>query len=72
MLSQYQLKNEIGSLDVIITVLTSDLARQRGKGATNGMQDQLIKQMREALAELRRRRGQRKFLLTAIESDEIL
>jgi hypothetical protein len=69
MLSQYQLKNEIGSLDLMITALSSDLAHQRRKGATRGLQAQLIKQMREALTELRRRRGQRRLLLTAIESD---
>ena len=67
--NHYQLKKEIVSLDMIIAALSFDLSRQRREGAKNRLQAHLIKQMKEALSELRRRRGQRRLLLKAIEKN---
>jgi len=64
---ELQLRKELGTLDMMIAALAADLARQHGRGEQGGPESQLVKQMCEALEELRRRRGQTKFLLVALE-----
>jgi hypothetical protein len=64
--NEFQLRKELGALDMMIAALTADLAHQQGQ-AEKKAGTQIIKQMGEAIVELRRRRGQTKFLLVALE-----
>jgi hypothetical protein len=69
-INEFQLRKELGALEQMIAALSVDLARQCGRGRKTSSQNQLIEQMGEALTELRRRRGQRKFLLKALERNK--
>ncbi|MCI0487671.1 MAG: hypothetical protein L0229_13850 [Blastocatellia bacterium] len=59
------LKNEVGSLELLISALSSDLAEQREH---NRSSDGLLTEMEEALCELRRERGFKKVLLSALDN----
>jgi hypothetical protein len=63
MLSKSDLRREVGSLEVLINVISSELNGARNAPAT------LAKEMEEALEELRLARGLRKILLTALDDN---
>lgn len=58
------LKNEVGSLEMLISALSSDLVEQRQCNSSEG---KLLQEMEEALCELRRERGFKKVLLSALD-----
>ena len=59
------LRKEVGSLEMLISALSCDLAEQR---VYNVSENSLLTEMEEALRELRRERGFRKVLLSALEN----
>lgn len=68
MLNKSVLKKELGSLDMLISALSDELVRQPEARSQSGPAKILLKEMEEALCELRQARGIRKMLLTAIEN----
>ena len=68
MMNEFDLRKEVRSLDMLIGALSFDLAQQRDADKQPESADRLLMEMEEALCELRRSRGLRKILLTAIES----
>ncbi|HXG91602.1 MAG TPA: hypothetical protein VNN73_04440 [Blastocatellia bacterium] len=68
-MSEIQLMQEIKSLDVMIAVISSDMALQQRNDKSDSC---LVSEMMEALAELRLMRSQRRFLLAAIETQQMV
>jgi len=68
MMNEFDLRKEVRSLDMLIGALSFDLAQQRDADKQPESADGLLMEMEEALRELRRSRGFRKILLSAIES----
>lgn len=62
MLSKSDLRREVGSLEVLINLISDELNDARNTPAT------LAKEMEEALEELRLARALRKILLTAFDN----
>lgn len=67
-MNEFDLRKEVRSLDMLIGALSFDLTQQRNSGKQPESADRLLMEMEEALCELRRSRGLKKILLTAIES----
>ena len=67
-MNEFDLRKEVRSLDMLIGALSFDLAQQREADQQPESTDSLLMEMEEALRELRRSRGLRKILLTAIEN----
>ena len=65
MLNKYDLMKEVGSLDMLISAVSYDLAEQQ-KGSASP--SELLTEMEEALCELRKARGFRKVLLTVLDN----
>lgn len=68
MLNKTDLKKELGSLDMLISALSDELVRQPEMKAQSDIANTLLREMEEALCELRQARGLKRMLLTAIES----
>jgi hypothetical protein len=68
MLNKTELKKELGSLDMLISALSAELVRQPDMKSQSDIADTLVREMEEALWELRQARGLKRMLLTAIES----
>ena len=71
--NKWDLQREVGSLDMLISALSNDLIKERDeKGSLNHTPGQadtiLLKEMEEALCELRQARGMTKVLLVAMAS----
>jgi hypothetical protein len=68
MLNKLELQREVSSLDVLIKVLSSEIVREPGYGTPCESPSALMKEMEEALYQLRQARGFRKILLTALDN----
>jgi hypothetical protein len=68
MMNKSELKKELGSLDMLISALSDELVRQPEMKSQSGAANLLVREMEEALCELRQARGLKRMLLTAIES----
>ncbi|HEX8088251.1 MAG TPA: hypothetical protein VF762_05325 [Blastocatellia bacterium] len=68
MLNKFDLQREVSSLDVLISVLSSEIVREPRYCTPSGSPNELLREMEEALYELRQARGIRKILLTALEN----
>ena len=65
MKKESNLIKEIISLDMMINALAIDLAEQLGSNAQTAQSHKLVREITDALEELRLRRGVRKMLLSA-------
>ncbi|HVG20996.1 MAG TPA: hypothetical protein VNI02_18245 [Blastocatellia bacterium] len=68
MLNKLDLQREVNSLDVLISVLSSEIVREPEYGTSEESPNGLLREMEEALYQLRQARGLRKILLTALEN----
>jgi hypothetical protein len=68
MLNKSDLQREVSSLDILISVLSSEIVREPGYGTPRESSSLLMKEMEEALYQLRQARGLRKVLLTALDN----
>jgi hypothetical protein len=68
MLNKFDLQREVSSLDVLISVLSSEIVREPRYTTPSGSPNELLREMEEALCKLRQARGLRKILLTALEN----
>ncbi|HSE98719.1 MAG TPA: hypothetical protein VLD57_10695 [Blastocatellia bacterium] len=66
MISMIDLKKEVGSLDMLINVLSDELNREPLAGAADES-GRLLEEMKEALDHLRQARGLRKMWVVALE-----
>jgi hypothetical protein len=66
MLTKWDLQREVGSLEMLISALSNDLVREKSGSAQGTAETTLLKEMEEALCELRQARGLTKVLLVAI------
>jgi hypothetical protein len=66
MLKKWDLNKEAGSLEMLITAISTDLMNE--KTSDSQAKEKIVKEMEEALCELRQARGMTKFLLYAIEN----
>jgi hypothetical protein len=68
MLNKYDLQREVSSLDLLISVLSSEIVREPDYNTPCESPSLLLREMEEALLRLRQARGVRKILLTALEN----
>lgn len=68
MLNKFDLQREVSSLDILISVLSAEIVIEPEYSAPNESQSALLKEMEEALYQLRQARALRKILLTALEN----
>lgn len=66
MLNKWDLQKEAGSLEMLITAISNDLVREKNDESRRKSESVLLKEMEEALLELRQARGMTKFLLHAL------
>jgi hypothetical protein len=57
MVNKWDIQREVGNLDKLINELSIDLVAERQRSAQNSAKDELVKEMEEALCELRQARG---------------
>jgi len=69
MLNKFDLQRQVGSLDLLISAISSEMVLHAEHGAESESPNDLIKEMQEALYQLRQARGLRKILLTALENE---
>jgi hypothetical protein len=68
MLNKHDLQREVNSLDMLISVLSSEIVREPEYNTPRESPSLLLREMEEALLRLRQARGLRKILLTALEN----
>ncbi|HKP86734.1 MAG TPA: hypothetical protein VJZ26_11590 [Blastocatellia bacterium] len=68
MLNREILTKEVYDLDMLISAVSSEIAEQQSSNDRSESGDELLKEMREAVSELRLARGVRLMLLNAFES----
>jgi hypothetical protein len=68
MLNKFDLQRDVSSLDILISLLSSEIVHEPGYGAPRESSSVLMKEMEEALYQLRQARGLRKIMLTALEN----
>ena len=68
MLNKFELQREVSTLDVLIKVLSYEIVREPEYGTGCESPSALMKEMEEALYQLRQERGFRKILLTALDN----
>lgn len=66
MINKIDLKKEVGSLDMLISVLSDELNREPLTGSADES-GRLLEEMKEALDQLRQARGLRKMWVVALE-----
>jgi hypothetical protein len=69
MLNKFDLQRQVGSLDVLIRVISSEIVLNPEQSAESESPSILVKEMQEALYQLRQARGLRKILLSALENE---
>ena len=69
MLNKFDLQREVCSLDLMIRAVSFEMMQEPEYNAEGGNQSPLIKEMEEALCQLRQERGRRKILLIALENE---
>lgn len=69
MLNKWDITKEVGKLDRLINELSIDLVAEKQRSAPGSSRDELVKEMEEALCELRQARGL-KHLLGALEQQQ--
>jgi hypothetical protein len=69
MLNKSDLEREVGSLELLISVISSEMVQEPDYNTEAQSRSVLIKEMEEALYQLRQARGLRKMLLTALENE---
>jgi len=69
MLNKSDLQREVCSLDLLIRVVSFEMVQEPEYDARGEHQSALIKEMEEALCQLRQARGLRKILLIALENE---
>ncbi len=69
MLMKSNLKREVGSLDILISAISDELTNQPERSAHASTESNLVKEMEEALCELRQARAYRKVLLSVFEKE---
>ena len=68
MINKFDLQREVRSLDILISVLSSEIVREPDYSTRRESSSMLLKEMEEALYKLRQGRGLRKILLMALEN----
>lgn len=66
MINKWDLQREVGSLEMLISALSNDLVKEKSGSAPSTAETVLLKEMEEALCELRQTRGLKKVLLVAM------
>ena len=66
MKNKWDLQREVGSLEMLISALSNDLVKEKSGSESNNDAAVLLKEMEEALCELRQTRGLKKVLLVAM------
>jgi hypothetical protein len=69
MLNKFDLQRQVGSLDALISAISSEIVLNPEHCAESESASVLVKEMQEALYHLRQARGLRKILLTALENE---
>jgi len=69
MLNKSDLQKQVCSLDLLIRVISFEMVKEPDYHRQGETQSTLIKEMEEALCQLRQARGLRKILLTALENE---
>ncbi|MEW6126568.1 MAG: hypothetical protein AB1757_05970 [Acidobacteriota bacterium] len=67
MLKKWDLNKEAGSLEMLITAISTDLVKEKNVTAQGTSREKVVREMEEALCELRQARGMTKFLLYTLE-----
>lgn len=66
MLTKYDLQREVGSLELLISALSNDLVNEKNDETQAATANLLVREMEEALTQLRQARGMKKVLLLAL------
>jgi hypothetical protein len=69
MLNKSDLQRQVGSLDLLISAISSEMVLHPEQSAESESAGDLMKEMQEALDQLRQARGLRIILLTALENE---
>lgn len=72
MLTKWDLNKEAGSLEMLIAAISTDLMNEKKSTSQSQAREKVVREMEEALCELRQARGMTKFLLFALENQNRL